>query len=240
MCIFLLLQASQATHQIACRSVLALREAIRYRTGGFFALDTTPPIAISVTNTSLCTILIAARIWFLRRRIRKLVGSAGVSLGQGLMGGVLWLIETGALFTSTQVRLCRNYKASERRMLIQFTVALGTDIQAVEEQRCILRSNEHRDTVDGEILIEQTDRGVLTRSPPQGLLPTLLVVLVYLRKLERPMGAQVDLGYDHERTNTTLRFKSRDPKDKSNFGPGLNVHDHNYDGSSSITRIQSE
>ncbi|KAF9461153.1 hypothetical protein BDZ94DRAFT_854142 [Collybia nuda] len=61
---------------------------------------TAAPVALIVANTSICTLLIAGRIWYMRYQIRKFGGLSG---GRSYMGALSIIIESGALYALSQL-----------------------------------------------------------------------------------------------------------------------------------------
>jgi len=59
----------------------------------------TASVAMIVANTSICTLLIAGRIWYTRYQVRQLSG--GMTYG-GFSKTIILFIETGALITASQ------------------------------------------------------------------------------------------------------------------------------------------
>ncbi|KAL0948948.1 hypothetical protein HGRIS_009053 [Hohenbuehelia grisea] len=57
-------------------------------------------IAFAVTNTIMCTCLFSGRLWYMQRRISKLMGTHGLTkAGRSYHGIALVFIESGALYT---------------------------------------------------------------------------------------------------------------------------------------------
>jgi len=65
---------------------------------GFYTMV---PAILIVANTSICTILISGRIWYLHRRL-SLLGNRGAA-NSHYKGIMLLIIESGALYTAVQV-----------------------------------------------------------------------------------------------------------------------------------------
>ncbi|KAF5379367.1 hypothetical protein D9615_006584 [Tricholomella constricta] len=63
---------------------------------------TVAPAALFVANTSMCTLLIAGKIWYARYQLHSLVGGTMYASG-GFSGTVALFIETGALSATCQI-----------------------------------------------------------------------------------------------------------------------------------------
>ncbi|KAF5379452.1 hypothetical protein D9615_006579 [Tricholomella constricta] len=81
----------------ACTIELAFSSKVRR----FFIVA---PVALIVANTSICTILIAGRIWYMYFRLRKFACKAGIPLllEDGYRRVLMLIIESGALYTACQ------------------------------------------------------------------------------------------------------------------------------------------
>ncbi|RDB27674.1 hypothetical protein Hypma_003234 [Hypsizygus marmoreus] len=65
---------------------------------------TVAPVVLIVANTSLCTILIAGRIWYMRYHLKKITEKAGISnIASGSKGALAFVIESGALYALCQL-----------------------------------------------------------------------------------------------------------------------------------------
>lgn len=75
----------------------------------------TVPVVLIVANTSICTLLIAGRVWFMQYRLRKIADTVMVSYAsQTWFGGAIaLLVESGALYATCQlISLILNYIGS--------------------------------------------------------------------------------------------------------------------------------
>ncbi|KAG6898503.1 hypothetical protein C0993_006410 [Termitomyces sp. T159_Od127] len=67
---------------------------------------TTAPTAMIVANTTICTLLISGRIWYMHRELVKASGTiSGTwhSTGGGYKGAMILIIESGSLYALTQL-----------------------------------------------------------------------------------------------------------------------------------------
>jgi len=60
------------------------------------------PSALIVVNTTICTLLIAGRIWYIRHQVRRIAGGR-MYAASGFSGTVILFIETGALYSAMQI-----------------------------------------------------------------------------------------------------------------------------------------
>ncbi|KAF8075303.1 hypothetical protein FPV67DRAFT_1476930 [Lyophyllum atratum] len=64
---------------------------------------TVAPVALIVANTSICTLLIACRIWYMRYQLRKAAGGAGtMHTSSSYKGALALIIESGVLYALSQ------------------------------------------------------------------------------------------------------------------------------------------
>ncbi|KAF5382204.1 hypothetical protein D9615_004387 [Tricholomella constricta] len=78
------------------------RMASAPETHNFFFI--TAPVVLIVANTSICTFLIAGRVWYMRYRLKKLADSAMVSYSHhSVRGAIGLLVESGALYATCQL-----------------------------------------------------------------------------------------------------------------------------------------
>ncbi|RDB27779.1 hypothetical protein Hypma_003240 [Hypsizygus marmoreus] len=68
----------------------------------FRTFFTVAPAALIVANTSICTILIAGKIWYARYQLRNISGGAMYG-GGGFQGTVALFIESGVLYATCQL-----------------------------------------------------------------------------------------------------------------------------------------
>ncbi|RDB17266.1 hypothetical protein Hypma_001709 [Hypsizygus marmoreus] len=66
---------------------------------------TVAPAALIVANTSICTMLIAGKIWYMRYQLRKSLAETGSALhmSSGYKGALALVIESGLLYALTQL-----------------------------------------------------------------------------------------------------------------------------------------
>ncbi|RDB27780.1 hypothetical protein Hypma_003241 [Hypsizygus marmoreus] len=65
---------------------------------------TAAPAALIVANTSVCTLLIAGRIWYMRYQLKKSAGNAGtLHTSSSYKGAFALIIESGALYALAQL-----------------------------------------------------------------------------------------------------------------------------------------
>ncbi|GLB40395.1 hypothetical protein LshimejAT787_0802660 [Lyophyllum shimeji] len=73
----------------------------------------TVPVVLIVANTSICTLLIAGRVWFMQYRLKKISDGVLVSSQSCFGGAVALLMESGALYATCQlISLVLNYVGS--------------------------------------------------------------------------------------------------------------------------------
>ncbi|KAG6827506.1 hypothetical protein H0H92_011526 [Tricholoma furcatifolium] len=64
----------------------------------------TVPVALIVGNTTICSLLIVGRIWYVHRQVRKSAGSIGIiHISNGYKGAWILIIESGVLYALTQI-----------------------------------------------------------------------------------------------------------------------------------------
>ncbi|KAF8075296.1 hypothetical protein FPV67DRAFT_1728358 [Lyophyllum atratum] len=107
---------------------------------------TVAPVALIVANTSICTLLIAGRIWYMYYQIRKVTKKAGISyLSNDYKGVVALIIESGALYTACQfISLIL-----DRTKSIGLTVILNLEIPLIGILPTLIIVLVHFDKVPG-------------------------------------------------------------------------------------------
>jgi len=63
----------------------------------------TAPVAMIVVNTTICTLLIAGKIWYMRHDLQRYGGSMGAAHTSRSYRAVLLMIESGALYAAAQL-----------------------------------------------------------------------------------------------------------------------------------------
>jgi len=129
----------------------SLKLATMTATPSFFKVA---PVALIVANTSICTLLIAGRIWYLHHQSRRYAGrTAIVPTSRRYKGAIFLIIETGALY-----------------VVAQFSTLILNDIQS-----------------PGLSVMQNLE------IPLIGILPTLIIVLVYFGVATNPDTAKTSM-----------------------------------------------